>query len=160
MVAVVLRRARAVPAPGGVHDPRRSTRGARRRREGRALGAVIDGSETLAERVVLCAGSYATPAILLRSGIGPADELRRHGIVPVLDELPVGEGLADHPCAASSTPSRRAPSGAFVDSSGAVLGCAGLSVADASVIPTIPRANTNLSTVAVAELLAERIAES
>jgi choline dehydrogenase-like flavoprotein len=29
---------------------------------------------------------------------------------------------------------------------------------DASVIPTIPRANTNLSTVAVAELLAERLA--
>jgi choline dehydrogenase-like flavoprotein len=50
--------------------------------------------------------------------------------------------------------------GRVVDPSGAVLGCAGLSVADASVIPTIPPANTNLSTVAVAELLAERIAAS
>ncbi len=37
-------------------------------------------------------------------------------------------------------------------------GLDGLFVADASVIPTIPRANTNLSTVAVAELLAERLA--
>jgi choline dehydrogenase-like flavoprotein len=50
--------------------------------------------------------------------------------------------------------------GRVVDPSGAVLGCAGLSVSDASVIPTIPPAKTNLSTVAVAELLAERIAAS
>jgi choline dehydrogenase-like flavoprotein len=41
-----------------------------------------------------------------------------------------------------------------------VHGCPGLSVADASVLPTIPRANTNLSTVAVAELLAHRIGAS
>jgi choline dehydrogenase-like flavoprotein len=48
-----------------------------------------------ADLVVLAAGAYGTPAILLRSGIGPADELRRHG-VDVVAELPVGEGLADH----------------------------------------------------------------
>ena len=30
-------------------------------------------------------------------------------------------------------------------------------VADASVMPTIPRANTNLSTIALAERIAERI---
>jgi 5-(hydroxymethyl)furfural/furfural oxidase len=33
----------------------------------------------------------------------------------------------------------------------------GLVVADASIMPTIPRANTNLSTVAVAERVAETI---
>jgi choline dehydrogenase len=48
--------------------------------------------------------------------------------------------------------------GAVVDADGAVHGLEGLFVVDASVIPTIPRANTNLSTVAVAELLAERLA--
>jgi choline dehydrogenase len=64
---------------------------------GVAVGAVVADAEIRAERVVLCAGAYASPAILLRSGIGPAEELRRHGITAVLDELPVGEGLVDHP---------------------------------------------------------------
>ena len=47
--------------------------------------------------------------------------------------------------------------GAVVDASGAVLGVDGLFVADASIMPTIPRANTNLSTVAVAERIADRL---
>jgi choline dehydrogenase-like flavoprotein len=42
-----------------------------------------------------------------------------------------------------------------VDDAGRVLGVEGLIVADASVMPTIPRANTNLTTVAIAERLAE-----
>jgi choline dehydrogenase-like flavoprotein len=45
--------------------------------------------------------------------------------------------------------------GSVVDLRGAVLGVAGLVVADASIMPTIPRANTNLSTVAVAERIAD-----
>jgi choline dehydrogenase len=44
--------------------------------------------------------------------------------------------------------------GSVVDETGAVLGHEGLYVADASVMPTIPRANTNLSTLAVAEKIA------
>jgi choline dehydrogenase/5-(hydroxymethyl)furfural/furfural oxidase len=44
-----------------------------------------------------------------------------------------------------------------VDTRGRVLGIEGLVVADASVMPTIPRANTNLTTVAIAERLAETI---
>lgn len=44
--------------------------------------------------------------------------------------------------------------GSVVDSSGQVLGHESLYVADASVMPTIPRANTNLSTLAVAEKIA------
>jgi choline dehydrogenase len=47
--------------------------------------------------------------------------------------------------------------GAVVDGDGRVRGCEGLSVADASVMPSIPRANTNLSTIALAERLAERM---
>jgi choline dehydrogenase len=61
----------------------------------RATGAVAGGRELLAETVVVSASSYGSPAILLRSGIGPADELQRHGI-PRVAELPVGEGLTDH----------------------------------------------------------------
>jgi choline dehydrogenase len=56
------------------------------------------GRERLvAGRVVLCAGAYGSPAILLRSGIGPADELRQLGIHPVLDRPGVGRNLHDHP---------------------------------------------------------------
>jgi choline dehydrogenase len=47
-------------------------------------------------RVVVCAGTYGSPAILLRSGIGPASELRRLGIETKLD-LAVGKNLHDHP---------------------------------------------------------------
>ena len=47
--------------------------------------------------------------------------------------------------------------GAVVDGDGRVHGIEGLSVADASIMPSIPRANTNLSTIAVAERLAERM---
>jgi choline dehydrogenase len=44
--------------------------------------------------------------------------------------------------------------GQVVDGSGRVYGIDGLIVADASIMPTIPRANTNLSTLAVAERIA------
>jgi choline dehydrogenase len=55
------------------------------------------GGEIRASRVVLCAGAYGTPALLLRSGIGPAGHLRELGI-PVVADLPgVGANLADHP---------------------------------------------------------------
>jgi choline dehydrogenase len=49
--------------------------------DGRATGAAAGGRELEADVVVVSAGAYGSPGILLRSG---------------LDELPVGEGLADH----------------------------------------------------------------
>ncbi len=64
-------------------------------KEGRATAVLAGARELAAETVVIAASSYGSPAILLRSGIGPADELGRHGI-PLVAELPVGEGLADH----------------------------------------------------------------
>jgi choline dehydrogenase len=47
--------------------------------------------------------------------------------------------------------------GSVVDERGRVFGYQGLVVADASIMPTIPRANTNLTTAAIAEKLAETI---
>ena len=47
--------------------------------------------------------------------------------------------------------------GKVVDERGRVYGYEGLVVADASIMPTIPRANTNLTTAAIAEKLAETI---
>lgn len=54
----------------------------------------------LARRVVLCAGSINTPGILLRSGIGPGDEIARLGCEPVALLPAVGRRLLDHPGAA------------------------------------------------------------
>ena len=56
-----------------------------------------DGPLTIeAGRVVICAGTYGSPAILLRSGIGPDSELRALGIETKLN-LAVGKNLHDHP---------------------------------------------------------------
>lgn len=57
-----------------------------------------DGStgRTTAREVILSAGSFVSPHLLLLSGIGNADQLARHGI-PVVHHLPgVGENLQDH----------------------------------------------------------------
>jgi choline dehydrogenase len=53
-------------------------------------------AEATADRIVVSAGVYNTPAVLQRSGIGPADLLRTHAI-PIVADLPVGRGLTDHP---------------------------------------------------------------
>ena len=63
---------------------------------GRAVGVIAGGEDLRAEMVVLAAGAYGSPALLMRSGVGPASHLRSVGISPVV-ELPVGEGLLDHP---------------------------------------------------------------
>jgi choline dehydrogenase len=57
-----------------------------------------EGPETIAaDAVIMALGTYATPAALLRSGLGPADELGRHGI-PVVTTIPgLGRGMQDHP---------------------------------------------------------------
>ena len=49
-----------------------------------------------ADLVVVCAGAYGSPALLQRSGIGPAEVLQRIG-VQVIADLPVGRHLLDHP---------------------------------------------------------------
>lgn len=73
-----------------------------RLQQGRATGVEIldgDGAEehVPADAVILSLGTYSSPACLLRSGIGPAEEITRHDI-PVAHELPgVGRGMQDHP---------------------------------------------------------------
>ena len=65
---------------------------------GRAVGIrTASGDVHRADEVVLASGAYGSPAVLLRSGIGPADELRALDI-PVATELDgVGAHLLDHP---------------------------------------------------------------
>lgn len=45
--------------------------------------------------VVVSAGTFNSPQLLMLSGIGPATHLRAHGIKPIVD-LPVGKNLQDH----------------------------------------------------------------
>src|SRR4051794_22765588 len=63
----------------------------------RATGVLTaNGSEIPADEVILSGGAYGSPAILLRSGVGPAADLAQLGIEVVAD-LPVGQRLHDQP---------------------------------------------------------------
>jgi choline dehydrogenase len=65
---------------------------------GRATGVVLgDGRIVRAQQVIVAAGTYCSPAILLRSGIGPADDLRALGIDVHADLPGVGANLQEHP---------------------------------------------------------------
>jgi choline dehydrogenase len=67
----------------------------------RATGVTImrDGrvEEVAADTVVLAAGAYGNPPLLMRSGIGPEPVLRELGAPVVLPLAGVGENLTDHP---------------------------------------------------------------
>ena len=66
---------------------------------GRATGVeVADRARSIraAREVILCGGTVNSPQLLMLSGIGPGEELGRHGI-EVVHELPgVGRNLQDH----------------------------------------------------------------
>ncbi|MFP3548186.1 GMC family oxidoreductase N-terminal domain-containing protein, partial [Rhizobium sp. SIMBA_035] len=49
------------------------------------------------KEVILSAGAFQSPQLLMLSGIGPKDELQRHGIDVVADLPGVGQNLQDHP---------------------------------------------------------------
>lgn len=59
----------------------------------------LDGAprRVRAGEVILSAGAIHSPALLMRAGIGPAEELARHGIVPRILREGVGRNLRDHP---------------------------------------------------------------
>jgi choline dehydrogenase len=66
---------------------------------GRAHAVATSRGEVTADTIVVAAGAYGSPAILLRSGIGPEDDLRRLGIGVVEANDAVGANLLDHPSA-------------------------------------------------------------
>jgi len=51
---------------------------------------------TAAREVLVSCGAINSPQLLMLSGIGPARELRRHGIEPLVEMPGVGKGLQDH----------------------------------------------------------------
>lgn len=60
-------------------------------RQGRSEGRVLAARE-----VLCCAGAFQSPQLLMLSGIGPAEDLRRHGITVAADLPGVGANLQDH----------------------------------------------------------------
>lgn len=84
-----------VTIAGGVLTDRLLIRGARVE----AVRVIRNGQEATIKtsRVVLAAGTYGSPAVLIRSGVGPEAEVRSLGVAPVLDLPGVGRNLHDHP---------------------------------------------------------------
>jgi choline dehydrogenase-like flavoprotein len=62
----------------------------------RVRGGVQDFALAPGGEVILSAGAIHSPPILMRSGLGPAAHLRAMGI-EVAADLPVGDGMFDHP---------------------------------------------------------------
>jgi choline dehydrogenase-like flavoprotein len=68
----------------------------------RAVALEVDTTSTvrtigIERELIICAGAYLSPQLLLLSGVGPADELRNVGIEPIVDLPDVGRNLRDHP---------------------------------------------------------------
>lgn len=87
-------------------------------RDGAACGVHLRlGSRPVllrAREVVVSAGSLHSPALLIRSGIGPADLVRRIGVSVQADLPAVGRNLQDHPTVAAAAwlrPEARMPKG-------------------------------------------------
>ena len=74
-----------------VDGDRRASGVAARRPDGSAV------TVSARREVILCCGAIDTPRLLLLSGIGPAGQLRQHGIEVVADLPGVGANLCDHP---------------------------------------------------------------
>jgi len=120
-----------------------------------------------AKLVVLSAGTLLSPWILLRSGIGPRAHLESLSVNVLRDVPGVGANLSDHPelcrkfAGLGMHPRGTAKMGpaadplAVVDAFGCRRSVEQLVVADASIMPFVPRANTHLTCIMIGEMVGE-----
>jgi len=110
------------------------------------LGRLLDGPSWLCRLLVRFVLSNAPPLdVLLADDARLEAYLRRHVLSVSHVSGTCRMGAADDPAA-------------VVDPEGRVHGARNLRVVDASVMPTLPRANTNLATLMIAEKMAAAIA--
>lgn len=63
----------------------------------RATGIVLaDGTEISSQEIIVAAGAYRTPQLLMLSGIGPRETLEKHGIKAKIENPHVGKNFNDH----------------------------------------------------------------
>jgi choline dehydrogenase len=62
----------------------------------RAVGVEVGGEVVRGDRIIVSAGALQSPALLMRSGIGPAKHLAEVGVPCVVDLPGVGDNLRDH----------------------------------------------------------------
>lgn len=74
----------------GVDFTERRATGVRWRQDGDVRSATCKGE------VILSAGAIGSPHLLMLSGVGPAEQLARHGLPVLLDKPGVGQNLHDH----------------------------------------------------------------
>jgi choline dehydrogenase len=87
-----------------------------------ARGGMLERDEAVRE-VVLTAGVIGSPHLLMLSGVGPADELRSHGIDVAADLREVGSNLHEHPVTVVNFSAARpvpAPAGPAFDATAAL----------------------------------------
>ena len=70
-------------------------------KKNRAVGVVLANGKTIKAKkeVILSAGAFGSPAILMRSGVGNSTELKNYGIEIIRDLPGVGKNMQDHPTA-------------------------------------------------------------
>jgi choline dehydrogenase len=130
----------------------------------RAVGVEVERSgevETITgDEIVLCAGAVMSPHLLLLSGIGPADQLGRHGIDVVADLPGVGSRCRDHPQVflgfeASEIPAREATGGVVEVGLDAVIDDAPVAVLPylASMAELVPGSGASASELVLGVLL-------
>jgi choline dehydrogenase len=79
---------------------------------GRATGVELESGEVIdSEVVVIAAGAYASPALLMRSGVGPSEHLTSLGIDVNVPLGGVGQNLIDHPLVGVDFPTSPGHSG-------------------------------------------------
>ena len=75
--------------------------------DGRVAGVELDGGTVRAPETIVSCGAIGTPALLMRSGLGPEDAVRAAGIELAKHVPGVGRNLIDHPALGISSFARR-----------------------------------------------------
>jgi choline dehydrogenase len=122
--------------------------------EAKAVGVVLDdGEEITAEEIVVACGAIGSPTVLLRSGVGPADQLLSLGI-KVHADLPVGSTMSDHLGAAVAFHHEEPPIATGGPAQAVLVGASDGKHVDYHVFPTIsPIPGDNATSLLLALLL-------